>query len=60
MNFENVSVLSRTDGIVVQAVEGGDMKGYGDAAETVDRDETMNAVAKIERLFETRFKARTA
>lgn len=60
LNFENVSVLSRTDGIVVQAVEGGDMKGYGDAAETVDRDETMNAVAKIERLFETRFKARTA
>src|SRR3954467_6666271 len=28
LNYKNVSVLSRTDGVVVQAVEGGDMKGY--------------------------------
>jgi hypothetical protein len=36
------------------------MKGYGDATETVDRAETLNAVARIESLFETRFKARRA
>lgn len=60
LNYENISVLSRTDGIVVQAVEGGDMKGYGDASEAVDRAETMNAVAKLERLYETRFKWRRA
>ena len=60
LNYENVSVLPRTDGIVVQAVEGGDMKGYGDASETVDRAETMAAVARIERLFATRFRATKA
>jgi hypothetical protein len=54
--FNGVSVLSRTDGILVQALEGGDMKGYGDATETVDQAETMNAVAKVEQLFETRFR----
>jgi len=60
LQYASVSILSRTDGIVVQAVEGGDMKGYGDAAETVDRAETMNAVARIERLFSTRFNNRKA
>jgi hypothetical protein len=54
--YSGVSVLSRTDGILVQALEGGDMKGYGDATETVDAAETLNAVAKIEQLFETRFR----
>jgi D-amino-acid oxidase len=60
MNYDNVSVLSRTDGIVVQAVEGGDMKGYGDANETPDRAETLTALAKIERLYATRFRGRGA
>jgi hypothetical protein len=32
------------------------MKGYGDATETVDAAETLNAVAKIEQLFATRFR----
>jgi hypothetical protein len=54
--YSGVSVLSRTDGILVQALEGGDMKGYGDATETVDAAETLNAVAKIEQLFATRFR----
>ena len=58
LQYASVSILSRTDGIVVQGLEGGDMKGYGDASETVDRAETMNAVARIEQLFATRFKAR--
>ena len=34
------------------------MKGYGDDSETPDRDEALIALAKIEPLFETRFKAR--
>jgi glycine/D-amino acid oxidase-like deaminating enzyme len=59
LGYENLSVLSRTDGIVVQMV-GSDMIGYGDASETVDREETMAGVAKLERLFATRFKTRRA
>jgi hypothetical protein len=60
LSYENLSVAPRTDGIVVQDVGGGDIKGYGDASEAVDRGETMAAVAKLERLFETRFKTRQA
>jgi glycine/D-amino acid oxidase-like deaminating enzyme len=58
VQYAGVSVLSRTDGILIQELTGGDMKGYGDATETVDRAETLNALAKVEQLFETRFKAR--
>ena len=54
--YKNVSVLSRTDGIVVQAVEGGDMKGYNDDHEVIDRAESVNAVAAIEELYAKRFK----
>ena len=58
LQYADVSILSRTDGIVVQALDGGDMKGYGNDSETPDRDETLTALAKIEQLFETRFKTR--
>lgn len=58
--YGNVNIVSRTDGIVVQAVEGGDMKGYGDDSETVDQAETERAVAVIASLFATRFKSRGA
>jgi glycine/D-amino acid oxidase-like deaminating enzyme len=54
--YASVSVLSRTDGILIQDLAGGDMKGYGDASETVDRSETLDAVARIETLFATRFR----
>lgn len=57
LQYARVSILSRTDGIVVQDLAGGDMKGYGDASETPDRAETLNAVAKIEQLFATRFRS---
>lgn len=60
LQYNNVSILSRTDGIVVQAVEGGDMKGYNDDHEVADRAETDRAVATIEDLFARRFKARRA
>lgn len=57
LNYRNVSVLSRTDGIVVQAVEGGDMKGYNDDREVIDRTEAVNAVNTIADLYKTRFRA---
>jgi glycine/D-amino acid oxidase-like deaminating enzyme len=56
VNYRDVSVLSRTDGIVVQAVDGGDMKGYKDDSETVDRAETAQCVARLQELFMTRFR----
>jgi hypothetical protein len=45
-----VTMVSRRDGIVVQASEGGDMKGFNDDSETPNRAETvqaLNAVAGI-------------
>jgi D-amino-acid oxidase len=49
--YDGVNVLSRTDGIVVQVVEGGDIRGYNDANETIDRSESENAVKKIAALY---------
>jgi glycine/D-amino acid oxidase-like deaminating enzyme len=49
--YKDVQVLSRTDGMVVQAVDGGDMKGYNDADETPDRREAEAAVLKVKELF---------
>jgi len=49
--YRDVSVLSRTDGIVVQAIEGGDLKGYNDDREVIDRDESVHAVKVIEDLY---------
>jgi len=45
--YNGVSVLSRRDGIVVQAVWGGDMFGYGDDHEVIDRAEAEKAVGII-------------
>ena len=49
--YKHVYVVPRRDGIVVQAVEGSDMKGYGDANETVDRAESDRAVTTLAELF---------
>jgi glycine/D-amino acid oxidase-like deaminating enzyme len=49
--YKDVFVLPRRDGIVVQAVEGGDMKGYGNDHEIADRGETERAVATLGALF---------
>jgi D-amino-acid oxidase len=49
--YDGVSVLSRRDGIVVQAVWGGDMFGYGDDREAVDRAEAEKAVGIIAGLY---------
>lgn len=53
--YEGVYVLSRRDGIVVQRLDGGDMRGYGDANETVDRAESEDAVKRVAELY-SRFK----
>jgi glycine/D-amino acid oxidase-like deaminating enzyme len=49
--YRNVSMLSRRDGIVVQAVWGGDMFGYGNDQEVVDHAETEAAVAILAELY---------
>jgi glycine/D-amino acid oxidase-like deaminating enzyme len=53
--YNGVSVLSRTDGIVVQHVDGGDMKGYKDDNETPDRADADQSVAILAELY-SRFK----
>jgi len=49
--YKDVSMLSRRDGIVVQALWGGDMFGYGDDHEVVDRSETERAVGVLAELY---------
>jgi glycine/D-amino acid oxidase-like deaminating enzyme len=49
--YNDVSMLSRRDGIVIQALDGGDLKGYGDAHEVIDRGEADRAVATIAALY---------
>ena len=49
--YNGVSVVSRRDGIVVQMLDGGDMRGYNDANETPDRAESEGGVATLAELF---------
>jgi glycine/D-amino acid oxidase-like deaminating enzyme len=51
LSYRHVFVVPRRDGIVVQAVEGGDMKGIGDANEAIDRAEADRAVTTLAELF---------
>lgn len=55
-NYKNISILSRRDGIVVQDLNGGDMRGYGNSSELADRAEADNAVNTIAELY-SRFRA---
>jgi glycine/D-amino acid oxidase-like deaminating enzyme len=55
--YKGVSMVPRRDGIVVQALWGGDMRGYGDDHEVVDRAESEEAVAILAGLM-TRLVAR--
>jgi glycine/D-amino acid oxidase-like deaminating enzyme len=48
---EGIFVLSRSDGIVVQDLVGGDMKGYGDDTETPDHAAAQQAVSVIAALY---------
>jgi D-amino-acid oxidase len=49
--YRGVNVVPRTDGIAVQAVSGGDMRGYGDDNVTPDRAEAEGAVATLAALY---------
>jgi hypothetical protein len=49
--YKDVSIVPRRDGIVVQAVEGGDLKGFKDDREVADRAEGEAAVAVIAGLY---------
>jgi len=49
--YDGVLALSRRDGIVVQMLEGGDMRGYNDTNETPDRAESEDAVNRIAVLY---------
>jgi D-amino-acid oxidase len=49
--YRDVSVVSRSDGIVVQALAGGDLRGYKDDNETDSREEADQAVGVVEALY---------
>jgi hypothetical protein len=50
LTYRGVQVLSKSDGIMVIALEYGDMKGYNNSDETVSRAESERAVRVIEEL----------
>jgi hypothetical protein len=47
-------MIPRSDGIVIQMLEGGDMRGYNEANEVVDRAEAAEGISRIAELY-TRF-----
>ena len=49
--YRDVNVLPRSDGIVVQAVSGGDMRGYRDESLMPDRHEADAAVQALAALY---------
>jgi D-amino-acid oxidase len=49
--YRDISTVSRSDGIVVQSIAGGDLRGYKDDNETVSREEADQAVGVIEELY---------
>ena len=49
--YDGMSMLARRDGIVMQDLRGGDMRGYNDANETVDRAESVAVVEAIAALY---------
>jgi D-amino-acid oxidase len=49
--YDGVNMVSRTDGICVQLLDGGDMQGYGDDNETADRDEARKGVSRLAALY---------
>ena len=54
LDYKRVFVVPRRDGIIVQDVSGGDIKGYGDTNETIDRAESDRAVTTLAELFNPR------
>jgi glycine/D-amino acid oxidase-like deaminating enzyme len=57
--YNGISMLSKTDGVMVQNIdlEAGDMAEVGNSAEMVNRAETEQAIVKLSRLFNAPSKA---
>ena len=51
LDYRDVNVIPRSDGIVVQSVAGGDMRGYNDASLVPDRQESDAAVRTLAALY---------
>ena len=51
LSYRHVYVVPRRDGIVVQDLRGGDMKGFGDSDQAIDRAEADHAVTTLAELF---------
>jgi D-amino-acid oxidase len=51
VQYQHVTMLPRRDGIVIQMLNGGDMRGYGDDNETPDREEAKAGIARIADLY---------
>ena len=51
VQYQHVLMLPRRDGIVIQMLDGGDMRGYGDDNETPDRAEALTGVSRIADLY---------
>jgi hypothetical protein len=51
LSYDDVSLVPRRDGLVVQAFGGGEGEGYGDPSTEPDRAAAEEAVATIERVF---------
>src|SRR5262249_36303180 len=49
--YHGVGVVARRDGVVVQLLEGGDMRGYGDDHEVADRAEAEHGVGIVAELY---------
>jgi glycine/D-amino acid oxidase-like deaminating enzyme len=49
--YRDVNVIPRSDGIVVQSVAGGDMRGYNDESLAPDRQESEAAVQTLAALY---------
>ena len=56
--YNGVNVVPRSDGICVQAVSGGDMRGYGEDSLVPDRAEADEAVATLAALYASFGRAR--
>lgn len=51
LDYRDVNVIPRSDGIVVQSVAGGDMHGYNDESLVPDRQESDAAVRTLAELY---------
>jgi D-amino-acid oxidase len=51
LTYKNLYMVSRQDGIVLQIFQQGEMTGYGDSNENLDRTEANNALASVAALY---------